>query len=175
VPLSGGDPKPVAWLNPDERIQCGVAPDAPCVLSRPTETGVTFYRLDENWLPEVELGHADVGNAPYRFAVSPDGRELALITWDDGARTLDLESGEWRLLCREPRLQTVTYSPDGEWLYVSHVNPFSIVRISREGEIESLWRTSPNWVWSPRLSPDGTRLAFGKREIDEDAWMIEEF
>ncbi len=176
VPISGGNPEPVVLLNPNERIQCGSDPGAPCVLSRATETGVVFFRLDEHWLPEVELGRADTGNEYISWAVAPDGRELVLLTrWDAAVRLLDLETGQWRLLCQQRRLQFVTYSPDGMSFYISRYNPYAILRVTRDGESEELWRSDLGWAWSPRVSPDGKRLAFGVREFDADVWMIEGF
>lgn len=175
VPLSGGEPESVAWLNPDERIQCGTDVGSACVLSRCSATVVIFFRLDENCLPAAELGRAAIGNEDYTWVMAPDGRELALVTEGGLLRVLDLENGQWRTVCRIRGLQNVTYSCDGASFYASRVRPNSILRITRDGESQQMWQTKRDWLWRPRVSPDGRWLAFGAREFDVDVWMIEGF
>jgi len=127
----------------------------------------------------------------FQWAMSPDGKELAVLKnsavsdravpgtdAEASVHILNLETGQWSELVRvEGELQQVTYAPDMEALYiVTGGDGFMIDRVSRNGEIERLLR-STWWVYSPSASPDGSQLAFGvrTRTRTHDLYMLEDF
>jgi Tol biopolymer transport system component len=117
------------------------------------------------------------------YSVSADGRTVAFERWtttEGGALTENLA-----LATLDGTLSAVTHNtgthggadwltdpqwdPDGQSLVVTQ--HWGIRRISRDGSVREAIRAESTYDWKPRVSPDGSRIAFWSGEQPRE-WQL---
>jgi len=120
----------------------------------------------------------------YGFRLSPDGKRLALVSWEeDQIRIVSTENGSVRTVSPKDwdSWQSVSWSPDGNRLYVngfaSTANSWGILSVDMEGNARDIIRVRMNqaWVHKPMVSPDGHYLAYDQRDFESSVTMLEDF
>jgi TolB protein len=140
--------------------------------------GTRLFAIDPDGSDQVLLLDCEV----IRPQWSPDGTRLAFtLGFTDGSwhiATIDADGSDLNVLTTGPGINEVpTWSPDGTWLaYDSSLThdfndpafSTSLWRIGADGSgAEPLW-DSDTFDVEPRLSPDGTRVAFQRLHPDQD-------
>ena len=106
-----------------------------------------------------------------RIALSPDGGELAVASWDS---TITI----WRLLTRRPvvvlhghtlGVDAVTYSPDGKLLASAGLDDTARVWNTADGRLLRIW-TDPDPVTSIAFSSAGSELVTGDAGANVRVW-----
>jgi Tol biopolymer transport system component len=115
-----------------------------------------------------------------RFAVSPDGKQVAVVDNSPSVTLVDLATGSSRSMTTTPggtMLQSVEFSPDGQTLLISGTGfgaiAFGIVGVDLNGRGSLLQTSQDAWLTTPRVSPDGRHLAFESISHDSDVWLLE--
>jgi hypothetical protein len=180
MPLDGG-PKTVV-LAGLHKYSCSRSPARECVVSELRGKELVFSLLDQiNGLGR-EIARVEVGPNYYRFGLSPDGKRIALVpVGGNQIRIVSLENGSVRTV--SPRgwdnLQSVSWSPDGNRLYVNGWTAQSegIVSVDMEGKVRVMIRVNGNqtWVRGPLASPDGHHMAYDQRDYESSVTMLENF
>lgn len=131
------------------------------------------------------------------FALSPDGRQLALATWEikfspmtfiHRILTMPAEGGEPRELLKSGELRqypTIAWTPDGQSLLFTNTTPEggrgnAIFHIpAGGGQARELCRPQTmmyGHLWSVLdVHPDGRRIAFDCFEYRHEVWAMEHF
>jgi len=168
------------------------SPDGSKVFFRRNSTSIRIYDLDAGQERKLDF-HLPVGAKGYAsgLALSPDGRQLALIiVFDDGfsLRIAPSAGGEMREVLRLPgtkplpfpdRRSWLVWTPDGRHLLFARPKDEAteLWRISVEGgEPQNLGLTMKK-MESLSIHPDGRRIAFtgpGPRPGAE-VWVMENF
>jgi outer membrane protein assembly factor BamB len=185
-PTAGYRPQgPLTWAHPayanrcvfarnDRELVCAsLAADQAAAVAEPKPT-VKARLLGDFTGPSAALG----------LAFSPDGRTLALGTWDGTVKVRELATG--KDLPGPPRHKdwvcSVAYSPDGKLLASAGGNEFKPARNDNKtsGEVK-LWDVTArqevaplqghtNKVFAAAFSPDGKTLATGSADRTVRLW-----
>ncbi|MCP5527367.1 MAG: protein kinase [Verrucomicrobiales bacterium] len=93
--------------------------------------------------------------------LSPDGRRLAVASWDGFAQIWDLATGSPATprLAHEKGVKRVAFSPDGRWLASSSTDGTARVWEAQTGQPVCAPLAHAGNVWSLGFSADGSRLA----------------
>jgi Tol biopolymer transport system component/beta-lactamase regulating signal transducer with metallopeptidase domain len=116
------------------------------------------------------------------WALSPDGKHMALSVREGETdkplkplvlKIMSVESGKVRKVAGSS-VSELTWTNDGsDLLFVKNGN--ELWRISAEGgEPRKLWEWKQK-IWSPRIHPDGKRIAFFSGGNVSEMWLIENF
>jgi hypothetical protein len=164
------------------RLRCG---RQGCIRARSDPDAVVFERYDPVSGLASELARAPLTTSEnaWTAAHAPDGR-FALLTHEPRGRpTLRLLAGGADREVPLPDgclMHSLDFAPDGALLAVcASPGPdgvaYPLWRFDpASGEAAELWRAArPQPASSPRVSPDGTRVAFTVREVDGDLWLLE--
>lgn len=137
-----------------------------------------------------------MGAQGLNFALSPDGQQLALATFERRASpmrmvhhilTMPVQGGEPKELLRNEKLKQyplIDWTPDGQFLLFSnsHIQgrPSAVWRIpAGGGEAKELCRPQPMMygvLWSSLdVHPDGKRIAFDCFEYRHEVWAMGNF
>jgi eukaryotic-like serine/threonine-protein kinase len=184
VPTLGGSPEKILEAPNDDAVvfDCPYSVAAKCVLSRPENGHLIFYFLD----PGPGLGkQVAVINTVSRthWAISPDGSRIAITnsrTMPGDVLLENLVNSTQHILpvSREWFIRDVTWARDGRALFavgMREANSF-IIRIDLDGKPYVIWdEDKDNALYSPRSSPDGSRLAFTQAMWESNAWLLENF
>jgi eukaryotic-like serine/threonine-protein kinase len=171
VSVSGGVPEVVLDSPADaaSQFQCSHDSGTSCFLSRSEPGAVVFYSLNsrEGLGPEVARIKLDQPEDLY-WAVSSDGGRIAITSQGklaDQIRILDIRHSN-----RESSLPV----PKG-WLIWSLRPPnFTINHFGLDGKRATLF-SGNMYLSSSCPSPDGHYLAFTKRTLEANAWVLEDF
>ena len=109
---------------------------------------------------------------------SPDGKQVA-IAWNRSPLALwsiTREPYSERMVSEEP-LAPVGWSPDGQWIYVTRMYPFSsfVGRVPATGGDREVLVTLPGDVTFASVDPGGTRIVAAVREVQSDVFVVEDF
>ena len=139
--------------------------------------GTQLYAIDPDGSDKVLLLDCDV----IRPQWSPDGSRLALtIGLDDGSwqvATIAPDGSDLRLLTSGPGIHEIpSWSPDADWLAYDSSDvglddptfKVTLWRIGADGSDATLLGDPDTFDAEPRLSPDGTQVAFVRLHPEED-------
>jgi len=135
---------------------------------------------------EREILRTEVPKGQPCWTLAPVGQRLAIGLHKRGGdvlKTISIETGQTTELFRSQangRIETVAWTPDGQNLlfWVGRANEETgLWRISAEGGQPQNLRTPEEGKISRHLSvhPDGQRIAFGKGELINEVWVMENF
>jgi len=182
VPVSGLSPELVLDGPNDDALvfDCPNSAATKCLLSRPENGRLVFYLLDPLVGPGKQVASINLHS---QWAVSPDGSRIAVTN----SRTMpgevlleNLAESTHRILSvsRELRIRDVTWSGDGRSIFAIAQREAStfILGIDSDGMAHEIWNEGKDKSFlSPRLSPDGTHLAFTQVMWESNAWLLENF
>ncbi len=168
----------VAAASSSDCVRCGGGDPRRCVLGSLRDGHVMLSRVD------TSTGRAEppffTAKAWSRFAVSPDGKQVAVVDNSPSVTLVDLATGSSRSMTTTPggtMLQSVEFSPDGQTLLISGVGfgaiIYGIVAVDLNGRGSLLQTPHDAWLSTPRVSPDGRHLAFESMSFDADVWLLE--
>ncbi len=106
------------------------------------------------------------------FATAVYGPQLEIVDLDDGAVQTIPYQGPLELV----RAQTVTWSIDGERLFVTgRSKDFNVIWAvdPRSGRWTEAHHAAEDWFCSPRVAPDGRHLAFTVLDIRATLWIAQ--
>ena len=178
VPVEGGTPS--LLVSGDYGYQCALPPSTACVLSEQKEDTVYFYSLDPKQGPAAKPFNSTSKGTELNWSLSPDGQSIAVVKDDDNGQVqiLSLSKGTVRQLNLEKwtALQTISWSTDGNGLYVSAFLPsMTLLFVGIDGTVVVLYDGGNNWLCCPKAAPNGRLLGFSLTERERDAAMIENF
>ncbi|MEE4117968.1 MAG: prolyl oligopeptidase family serine peptidase [Paracoccaceae bacterium] len=150
-----------AEMVPDTERGCvyAVQEDADTLVRGQPEQSLVSLDMEGRLLPETIAAGGDFYAAP---CLSPDGTQLAWITWD-------LPSMPWD----GTRLQVADLSPDGIPTDIRTIGgaPARHVDPDLNPVFQDLLRFSDESILEPRFAPDGTLYVVSDRtEVDGDRW-----
>ncbi|MGC1645082.1 MAG: protein kinase [Candidatus Sulfotelmatobacter sp.] len=184
VPTSGGSPERIMETKNDDAVafHCPYSTGADCVLSRPEDGQLIFYRLNAIRGLEKQVGAINA-HSPSYWAVSPDGLRIAITNSQTMPHQVLLEdlvdstqrilhvSGEWDL-------RDVAWAADSRSMFavgLRSLNDF-ILGIDLDGKAHVVLDQGKNHaLYSLRSSPDGRHLAFSQVSWDSNAWLLGNF
>jgi len=181
VAMPGGAEREIgrmATRDDNEVVLCGGGEATRCVMGTRQGHGMALAHLD------IVSGKAD---PPFfhrahfaRFAVSPDGGQVAVLDNAPAVTLVDVATGRSRTMTTSPRggmLQDATFTPDGQTLIIAGMEfetaAYGLIAVGLDGHGTMLHATSNQWMSGPRVSPDGRRLAFSTKVFDSDVWLLE--
>jgi Tol biopolymer transport system component len=182
VAVAGGNPERVPISGKLDEFRCGLRPGAGCVL-RTTENGqFVFHQLDPVHGEGRELARtAWASTITEDWDVSPDGSQVAIPNHDPNAARIRLVPLRGRAAGQEEKtitligpkyLSGISWSPDGQGLYVSARNGPEILLLyaNLQGQTWDLLKSArPSFVVP---SPDGRHLVFPQDIASSNAWLF---
>ena len=183
-PASGGSPEKIMDATNDDAVvfECPYSTGADCVLSRPENGQLIFYRLDAVRGLEKQVGAINAGSPSY-WAVSPDGLRIAITnsqTMPHQVLLKDLVDSSQRILLvsADWELRDVAWAADSRSLFaigLRSLNNF-ILGIDLDGKAQVILDQGKNHaLQSLRSSPDGRHLVFSQVTWESNAWLLENF
>jgi len=118
------------------------------------------------------------GGVPFRVAISPDGRSLVYVQRTKGRNSLwlgQIETNSSVIISDRPDVSYigVTFSPDGQSIYLSEIDANSVTRLVRMPVIGGVpAELTTNIDSAVTLSPDGRQLAFLRRGGGQSSIVI---
>jgi WD40 repeat protein len=106
-------------------------------------------------------------------AISPDGKTVASVGEETGARLWDVEAGTVMFELMGPPVRAVAFRPDGKT--VATVGPDGAVRLwdVGKGKERKKWRAHAGGVAAVAFSADGKRLVTGGGDGLVKVWAVE--
>ena len=161
----------------DLDVRCGGGDPARCVAGVWMDSTMTLARLDP------ATGSAEPpffrGDDRASFAVSPDGKTVALATNSPLLTLVATDTGATRTLPTSPSaglLQQLTFSPDGRTLVITGMSleqgTYGALAVDLDGHGSVLVAKGSGWLSSPAISPDGRTLALHEMSFDTDVWLL---
>ncbi|HSE97868.1 MAG TPA: hypothetical protein VLD57_06310, partial [Blastocatellia bacterium] len=132
-----------------------------------------------------------LGRSPKPFALSPDGKRIALCCFEGEVRLMPSSGGEQTTIFKRSEDQWINaqvagfqWTPDGESLL--------FVNLNRKANKSELWQlsvatgearktglemngTSNEAFRTLAMHPDGRRIAFVSGDVDPEVWVMENF
>jgi Tol biopolymer transport system component len=127
--------------------------------------------------PKRQLVQRDLTANPSDYAVtgaaiSPDGKQLAYSDRKNGITLLQIDSGEKRILIGPDMLDVLDWYPDGTHLLIGGEHKGGLWKLSTfDGKKQQVLDENEG-VFTAAVSPDGTQIAFVKRPVFNEIWMI---
>jgi Tol biopolymer transport system component/DNA-binding winged helix-turn-helix (wHTH) protein len=118
------------------------------------------------------------GGVPFRVAISPDGKSLVYVQRTKGKNSLwlgQIETNSSVVISDRPDVNYtgVTFSPDGQSVYLSETDADSVTRLLRMPVIGGVpTELMTNIDSAVTLSPDGRQLAFLRRAGGQSSIVI---
>jgi serine/threonine protein kinase/Tol biopolymer transport system component len=158
-------------------VRCGGSEAAHCVIGVWHDQTMTLAKLDPT------TGRAEEpffrGEDRASFAVSPDGKTVALAVGSPLLTLVAIETGATRTIPTTPGaglLQHLTFTPDGRGLIITGMflerGPYGALAVDLEGRGTVLYADRSAWLSSPSVSPDGRTLALHEISFDTDVWLL---
>jgi len=203
IPLSGGEPRDIYRIE-DVRyasrtwVRSPGPGVGPCLMVQNLEESpeVIVHSLDIETGVVAELHRFTLDYDPldpggFTFDLAPDGRRIVYGEYKSEILILDLDGNTVeRIDTGFGRVQRVSWSPDGKWVYCSGMPDASMAKdrttlprrgwwIGRvevaTGRSERFRESLSQWFSRPYVSPDGDRVACSILELHSDIFMLEEF
>jgi serine/threonine protein kinase/Tol biopolymer transport system component len=203
IPLSGGSPRDLHRIESDliaDRtwVRSPSSGTGPCLMVQNLvdESEVILHSLDIETGTVRELRRFDLdydaeGQGGFTFDLAPDGQRIVYGEYRSELLILDLENGAIRRIeMGLGRVQKVSWSPDGEWIYCSGMPDPSLAKdlssLPRRGwwtgrvevasgRSERLRESLSQWFSRPYASPDGGKVACAILELHSDLFLLEDF
>jgi hypothetical protein len=158
-------------------VRCGGGDPAHCVAGVWRDGTMTLSKLDP------ATGHTEEpffrGEDRASFAVSPDGKTVALAVNSPLLTLVTAETGATRTIPTTPPLgllQQLTFTPDGRSLVVTGMyldrGEYGALAVDLDGRGAILLAEGSAWLSSPAVSPDGRTLALHEISFDSDVWLL---
>jgi DNA-binding beta-propeller fold protein YncE len=185
VSAGGGVPQTIVDGKPFNRVDCvgAVGGNVECVAGYIEKHEYVFHGSDPDEKGSQELLRI-LHRAPFtNWALSPDGKEIAVVHNDDNTiRVFSIASGEESNIEVEgwTNFEYVEWSADGRRLYLNAgfaaVGQYpSLLVVDLEGNAKMLRQRPFEWHVHQAASPDGNYLAFVSMPFHGNAWMIKDF
>jgi Tol biopolymer transport system component len=205
VPVMGGASETVMELPQgtpalvDYSFSCPLVADSSCVMSQREATTsssakgaklanspplIKFDAFDPFKGKGEHLAQIEAAFFP-QWALSPDGSRLAVVDMPlkGEIRMLSLTDKIWHKVRVESECSNffaVAWAADGKGFLVTCKlnNSWRLLQVNLAGKTQLLFATGPGqeWLYSPRSSPDGKRLAIDiQTKGESNAFMIENF
>jgi Tol biopolymer transport system component len=182
IDIQSGDSEILA--RSDERgfvFMCEWTPDGKGVyFIRRGQESRLLVRHDIKTGEEVELFRYP-NSGYFWFALSPDGRELALAS-EDKLRVYSTAGGEPRELTEVKEVMSIAWTRDGKYILYSKLREktkdvFDVWRIPAEGGAPQKLDLAMQYLMHLRVHPDGRRIAFtgNDRPAKSEVWVMENF
>ncbi|MBB5350617.1 tricorn protease [Haloferula luteola] len=111
-----------------------------------------------------------------RFSLSPDGQKLAYVEGSGDLMIADADGKNPQILFECWNAPTFDWSPDGEWIvFAAQDQNFNrdIYIVPSDGSRKPFnVSRHPDFEGSPRWSPDGTRIAFTGRRLNNEMGLF---
>jgi Tol biopolymer transport system component len=150
------------------------------VVAEPRDGHVLLARID---LATGSVAPSFYTAKPWAmFAVSPDGKQVAVVEQSPSFTLVDVATGHQRATTTSPgststMLQSVEFTPDGQTLLIAGVlfgaTHYGLVAVDLSGRGSLLVTDQDAGISAPRVSPDGRTLAFESMSFDADIWLLE--
>jgi hypothetical protein len=187
VPLGAGSAEFVsefAYASGLSRMDCPskVSPGS-CVLSAGESNQMVFYALDPVHGPGRELYRTGIQAANYlSWKISPTGSTIAISSPDQlhgKIRFIDLarQREHDTALPEGIDLWDLNWTADGNALLASaaQICQYRIVRIELDGKVSTLANFGVHEIDAIFPLPDGRRLAFSQRTLENNVWLVDNF
>jgi len=179
MPMNGG--AATALLSGKFDYAC--APKAAvCVLSEIANGQRVFSTLDPLKGRGPFLGKADATSKYDSWSLSYDGKRIAAVSESDSSHIQIINTeGEGKNLIKLDgfSLQSVSWSPDNQHLYVSGASDasFKILLLDLDGKFKGLaeFPIGQAWPSAPKPSPDGRYLAYFVRLYEHNLALLENY
>jgi hypothetical protein len=177
----GSEREVLSAFSPYDAVRCAARAPSHCVLGSLRDHATQLASLD------LATGHAGapffVKSKGLSFAVSPDGKRVAVVDNSPLLTLVDIATGQARSITVTPSgpntlLQSVEFASDGQTLLLSGMgfpgaNSYALIAVGLDGRGTVLRATRSTWMFGPSVSPDGRHLAFESISHDSDVWLLE--
>jgi Tol biopolymer transport system component len=178
APISGGPSQVVHSEKGFANAKCARLPSNLCVVDQRVGGQLIFSAFDPIRGKGRELARIELSapaSSQYDWNLSPDGSKIVgNIEGTNRLWVLPLSGGGPKqevVVKGWSRLQSPTWSADGQGWYVESYSPPGLLYVDRKGQARVLSRVADGG--SP--SPDGRYLAFSANTFSSNVWMIENF
>jgi WD40 repeat protein len=124
----------------------------------------------QDGMQQTVLRQPLAGETLGRVAVSPDGRQWAVVVGLGDSRWLELSGlGETRRLPCESIVHNLEFSPDGRFVLIDQAKDVQVVDAQR-AEVVARWKGHRSTIWDLALSPDGRYVATVSKDRQAKIW-----
>jgi len=181
--MNGGPPQMVLEAQGLDNYQCSRAPATICVFSELRKSEHAFFIFDPTLGKARELAKVRLPGANWNWALSPDGRSIAAVTFgadDNRIHFIPVSGGPSHDLVVKngSGFNSVDWAADSKGLFLSS-NPTglrqSLLYVDLAGNAHPIWQMDnlwPNWAVPSR---DGKFIAMPRANMDSNVWMTENF
>jgi hypothetical protein len=193
VPTVGGPPERVMAMREQayrRGARFGCVFGGHCVVGERAEASqeYVFFSLDSLEGKGDEIARIEDRPPFVQWALSPNGRTIAVVNNDGGLRLLDLDSGTVEEIKHERWTfrEFVAWDAFGNGVYTdgrpqtfyggrAFGKQLVYTQLGEETKVHLLGRSKAQWFVLPEASPDGRYLAYGIVTFSANAWMLENF
>jgi WD40 repeat protein len=159
-------------------VRCGGGDPAKCVLGLSRESTMTLAHID------LASGRTDPplyrGTDIASFAVSPDGRQVALVERTPEVTVIDVATGHQHTVTTTPRgrsLQDVEFTRDGKTLLLTGQDfsggvLYGLIAVGLDGR-GAMLQSSIGQATEPHVAFDNRKLAVVDWVVSTNAWVVE--
>jgi len=184
IPRDGGPSRELLTAVPRMvLLKCSPGASSSCLLSTldPERKQLVVSTLDPERGTTSVRTTTPVDPEEFRgWDLSPDGATVALLSPAGEIRLLSLSDGSARALPPNEwgdGLEQIKWSVDGKRLFATWTasNSYALLSIDRAGGVEVLWQSAQASIENPVPSPDGHYAAFARRDVNRNAYLMENF
>ena len=179
MPMDGG---PAAVVLPGKFEYACASKAAVCVMSEITNGQQVLSLLDPLKGRGLILGRADPATQYNAWSLSSDGKRIALLPDSDHSHIqIIYAGGQGKNVIKLDGwyLQSISWSPDNQRLYVSgHTGQsFKMLLVRPDGSFKSLSELpmGQGWLTAPKPSPDGQYLVYFLRLYEMNVALLENY
>jgi Tol biopolymer transport system component len=182
VPIEGGTAhQVVSGTFVDGGARCAVLPATLCAVAERKAGGrqLVFTAIDPFRGRVRPVGRLDVSrDDDYRWALSPDGTRIAVLSGREGRMTILSLTGPEKqhlVIGGKRAFGYFSWTGDGQHLLVPRVDPRSatLLAVDLLGNTRVLWEQPGAVDLSALPSVDGNRLLFWVRHLHANLWLAE--
>jgi DNA-binding winged helix-turn-helix (wHTH) protein/Tol biopolymer transport system component len=178
IPIAGGTPRRVLQDVGIWNVQCSRLPPGVCMYSNLKGDRTETFRFDVRTGKRPDPPQTD---PLCNWSLSPDGLQRAIVC-DGDKGTIRLRStvtGETRELKIKgwDELGSIEWSVDGKSLLPvwHHDSDTALLKVTLDGKVSVLLRSSNPEILGAIASPDGRSLAIAGASTTRNVWQIENF